>query len=324
MRRVSKWLGLLLGLGLCAYFLARMDWSAFFSQVRAIQALPAAGMLAAITLSTVGRAVRWRMLTMGGDRARGGQAGRTRLHQFWRAVAIGYLGNYVYPARAGEVLRIMYLHRISTLPSARVLTSSMLDRGLDVVLLAGCAFVLAWMGLFTSEALRVLPFLAGGMGIALVGMILLLRFDAWFRSMANRLLTSLRPPGQARFAAWLEQGLDALDPLRSPRVLVLAAGCSAAVVFLDVLAVWMLLLAFDWGLSFSVGLTLYVFLGLGAALPTAPGYLGIYQAVSVLILGMYGISETGALAFAFTLQGLSLCLFLVLGGVAVVGGRCWD
>lgn len=320
MARFTKWAGLALGLGLCVYFLARMDWPAFFSHVLMIRPLPVAGMLAAIILSTVGRAVRWRLLAGKADNGSQGRTG-TGLATFWRAVILGYLGNYIYPARAGEMLRIVYLQRATRLPAAHVLTSSLIDRMLDVLVVAGCAMYLAWRGLFVAESPRALPYLAGGIVVGLLVLVLVVRHHAALRMAMSRLSAMHGPPGRDRFARWTGQALDAVLPLRSPGVLGTSLACTAGVIALDALAIWMLLTAFAWSLPLSAGLTLYVFLTLGAVLPAAPGYLGVYQAVSVLVLGMYGIPETGALACAFTLQGLSLSLFLLLALAGWAPGR---
>lgn len=317
--RLMMWFGLALGLGLCLFFLVRMDWAAFFDHLRGLNPWPVLAMLAVTTLSCTGRAARWRLLARGSNCPEE-VARRTGLIRFWRSVVIGYLGNYVYPARAGEVLRMVYLNKATRLPAARVLTSSLIDRGLDVLLVAGCAAVLAWHGLFAGEAAAVLPYLGLGVAAAVIGLAVLLRHHAALRAVTRRLLAAFWPRRQAGLLSWMDQMMDAVLLLRSPGVLTSALGYSLGVIALDGLAIWLLLLAFGWDLPITAGLTLYVFLTLGAALPAAPGYLGVYQAVAVLVLTSHGIPEAGALAFAFTLQGLSLCLFLglflALGGVS--------
>ena len=51
-------------------------------------------------------------------------------------------------------------------------------------------------------------------------------------------------------------------------------------------------------------------LGLGSALPSTPGYVGIYQFVTVTILTPFGFSRTDAIAYILVAQAL---------GYAVIG-----
>jgi len=53
-----------------------------------------------------------------------------------------------------------------------------------------------------------------------------------------------------------------------------------------------------------VALLLLTALGLGSALPSTPGYVGIYQFVAVTVLTPFGIGRDEALAFILVLQVL--------------------
>jgi uncharacterized membrane protein YbhN (UPF0104 family) len=55
----------------------------------------------------------------------------------------------------------------------------------------------------------------------------------------------------------------------------------------------------------SVALLLIAGLGLGSALPSAPGYVGIYQFVAVTVLTPFGFSRTDAIAYILVAQVLS-------------------
>ncbi len=46
---------------------------------------------------------------------------------FWQAGSIGYLGNLIYPARAGEVLRMLVLRYFSPLAMGHAMSSAVLD-----------------------------------------------------------------------------------------------------------------------------------------------------------------------------------------------------
>jgi uncharacterized membrane protein YbhN (UPF0104 family) len=66
-------------------------------------------------------------------------------------------------------------------------------------------------------------------------------------------------------------------------------------------------------LPFRVALLLLAGLGLGSALPSTPGYVGIYQFVTVSILTPFGVRHDDALAYSFVSQAMSYVVVLVLG-----------
>lgn len=51
-------------------------------------------------------------------------------------------------------------------------------------------------------------------------------------------------------------------------------------------------------------------LGLGSALPSTPGYVGIYQFVAVSVLVPFGFSRTDAIAYILVAQALQ---YVVIG-----------
>jgi uncharacterized membrane protein YbhN (UPF0104 family) len=57
-------------------------------------------------------------------------------------------------------------------------------------------------------------------------------------------------------------------------------------------------------------------LGLGSALPSTPGYVGIYQFVAVSVLTPFGFSRTQAIAYILVVQALSYVVMGLWGAMA--------
>jgi uncharacterized membrane protein YbhN (UPF0104 family) len=57
-------------------------------------------------------------------------------------------------------------------------------------------------------------------------------------------------------------------------------------------------------------------LGLGSALPSTPGYVGIYQFVAVTVLVPFGFSRTDAIAYILVAQAVS---YVVIGFWGALG-----
>jgi uncharacterized membrane protein YbhN (UPF0104 family) len=72
-----------------------------------------------------------------------------------------------------------------------------------------------------------------------------------------------------------------------------------------------------------VALLLLAGLGLGSALPSTPGYVGIYQFVTVSILAPFGVGHDDALAYSFVSQALGYTVLLLLGLPALYSVKDW-
>ena len=57
-------------------------------------------------------------------------------------------------------------------------------------------------------------------------------------------------------------------------------------------------------------------LGLGSALPSTPGYVGVYQFVAVTVLTPFGFTRTDAIAYILVAQAL---MYVVIGFWGSVG-----
>ncbi len=83
---------------------------------------------------------------------------------------------------------------------------------------------------------------------------------------------------------------------------------------LDYAAFTLLLYAFQLHISPEAPLFLWVFLAAGSALPSAPGYLGVYQVAAVWALSLFAVPAPTAVAIATTLQLIMLVVSLLMTG----------
>ena len=85
---------------------------------------------------------------------------------------------------------------------------------------------------------------------------------------------------------------------------------------MDILACWLLFLAFGWNLPFMAAIVVLVYLMAAMTLPSSPGYVGVYQVATLFALSAFGIEESAAVAYGTILQVVSLALFVGVGGWA--------
>ena len=305
--------GVLIGLGvsavLVAILVARMDWAEFraaFDDVRwSWVALGCAGVLTTITI----RAMRWAVLS---------EAQARQLGVYWNATVVGYVGNVLYPGRAGEVLRIAALHHALRLPPGELVAKAFVDRMADVVLLGVAAFYV--LGVLATQVARDAPlgWLAALLVVPVAGFVGLLAVGAHMMPLVRSVSSFLPARWGERIPRWYGQLLEACGELARPGRLARAMGFTLVAYCVDYAILWLFLAAFEWTLPLQAAMTVGVLLAIGSMLPAAPGYIGIYQVACVLALRPYGIGEAAALAYSVVAQGATLLVIGVLGAVVAM------
>ncbi|HWB83416.1 MAG TPA: lysylphosphatidylglycerol synthase transmembrane domain-containing protein [Bryobacteraceae bacterium] len=229
---------------------------------------------------------------------------------FWATMA-GYLGNNFLPARAGELVRTYFISARSALSKTYVLTTALSERSMDVIaLVLWSSFLLlrvkpkpGWMesvsrttaviGVAAAVAIAILPH-AGG--------------------LLERLLQRVPMPGLRQRLQHLMQevllGMRAFHDVRR----FAGFGLFTAVIWTaDAFSTIAGARGLGITMSFPVAMLLLAGLGLGSALPSTPGYVGIYQFVAVTVLVPFGINRDAALAYILVSQALSYVIVLLLG-----------
>jgi len=219
---------------------------------------------------------------------------------FW-ALQLSFFANNILPLRLGEGLRVWAIHRAAGVPWSRGMASVALARLTDAALLAVMA-VLLWPGLRAQTSLL----------WTLVGLTLILA-----ALLAG--LAALARWGEAWLARWprLMAEARATAALLTPRALgkfLLGKGLTWTLVTAYYRA---LLVAFVPTISWREAAWAMSVSTLGIALPSAPGYVGVYEAAAVAALAMLGVPPETGLAFALAQHGLYLLLTVGLGLLAL-------
>jgi uncharacterized membrane protein YbhN (UPF0104 family) len=237
------------------------------------------------------RSLRWRILLNAEQRLSVGLV--------FSANMAGYLGNSFLPARAGELVRTFAIGARSSLSKTYVLTTALCERLMDALalvlwsslILLGVQAKPRWMvDLSRTTAIAAA---AGALAIALLP-----HMEGLWRS---------RLP---RFAEQVLLGMRAFHNMgRFLGFTVLTVAIWTTDAFGAILMADGLHLHF----SFAVAMLLLTGMGLGSALPSTPGYVGIYQFVAVTVLTPFGFSRDSALAYILVAQASAYVVTLALG-----------
>jgi glycosyltransferase 2 family protein len=233
------------------------------------------------------------------------------LTMLW-ATSIGYLGNLLLPARAGEVIRSMMLGSKENISKSYVFATAITERILDVIILVlvGVFSIPTIGGLPESmnKALRVMGFLGVA---ALVFLILAPRFS----HLILRIMHWLPLPEKIKhpLANFVDEFLLGAQAFQNPARAAGFLGYSAIIWFLDATGTIFMSQALHLNFNYAQGLVLLLAIGLSSAIPSTPGYLGIYQYVGVTLLPLYGVTRSLALTYILLFQLSGAINILLLG-----------
>lgn len=232
---------------------------------------------------------------------------------FW-ANMVGYMGNTFLPARAGELLRSASLGQKTGLGTGFVLATAVIERVLDTLALVfiGAICVLGQANVpSVLDAVRVMA-IAGILGLSIV---LIVSFqEQFFLNLLNRI--PLPSIFSQKISDILKRFLVGLRSLRSIRRMSLFVGLTLAIWLIDGVGNVIGARIISQSLTLSQALIFLAGLGLSSAIPSTPGYVGIYQFVAVTILVPFGFSRTDALAYILINQVLTL---LTVGFWGLIG-----
>jgi glycosyltransferase 2 family protein len=294
-RAITTVVALVLAAVLLYFSVRGIEWSRVWVLIRGAS-MPKLGLWAALwSVALFLRAIRWRILLRVEGPVGLGDA-------FW-ATSAGYFGNTFLPARAGELVRTFMISARCGLSKTYVLTTALSERMADAIALAGIG-ALALLALpaapgWMASAAR--PAAALGVcGVAAIA------FLPRLEPLGQRLLRWVPLPTalRSRLLEMLEHAIRGIRAFHDAGRLLLFLGLT--IVIWCVNAAGTVAGASALGLSIPVPLAflLNVGLGLGTALPSTPGYVGIYQFVAVSVLVPFGFGKTDVIAYTLVTQAL--------------------
>jgi uncharacterized protein (TIRG00374 family) len=227
-------------------------------------------------------------------------------------VTIGYMGNNIYPARAGEVLRAAVLRQREGVPISASLATVIVERVFDgVVMLAFVFLNLPELARLTSDSGLVqgvdIPRLAVIGAVVFIGVLLVFIAAAMFPRLTERIVdffvTRFVPD---RFRTSVRdismRFLSGLESLRSP--------FDALMIFFTTVIIWLLetgkyyfvMLAFPFEVSFFALMLMNGIVNLVTTLPSAPGYIGTFDFFGIAVLVAYGVDQAVAASYTLVLH----------------------
>jgi len=236
-------------------------------------------------------------------------------------VAIGYMGNNIFPARAGELLRAVILKHKQGVAISSSLATIIVERIFDgVVMLAFVFLNLSELAKLTTNS----GFLGSIQTLALWGSI------AFISALAVFLLAAMFPFQTAKVMDWcidhlfpkrwqnntssvIHRFLSGLEALRSPQEALMIFLTSVVIWLLETGKYWLVMQAFPFRVSFFALMLMNGIVNLATTLPSAPGYIGTFDAPGIALLSAYGIPGEIAAGYTLVLHGALWLPITLLG-----------
>jgi glycosyltransferase 2 family protein len=236
---------------------------------------------------------------------------KTTLSKAFFTVNLGYLLNNIFPLRAGEIGRALFMGRSTGISPLHVLSTIVIERAFDLVMAAALLLTTLPLALGMAWAR---PVALVTLVIVLSGLIVMFlvarhheRVLVWVQRLGQRW-----PLVQKQVVPRIGSLLSGISVLRKPSQFFLSFFWIAISWGIWVVIYWVMLLTIApeaplWWAAFVNAV-----LAMGVAIPSAPSALGVFEASIVAALTLLGAAE-GALGYAILVHLFQVAVTAVFG-----------
>ena len=236
-------------------------------------------------------------------------------------VAIGYMGNNIYPARAGEILRAVILKKEEDVSVSASLATIIVERIFDGVVMLSFVFLnlselakLTGDSGFVGSIQKVALFGTGAFIGALAFFMLAAMYPTRTKIITETFVRKLFPKRfQDPTIEIIDHFLGGLESLSSPKEAIMVFLTSTIIWLLETGKYWFVMHAFPFQVSFFALMLMNGIVNLATTIPSAPGYIGTFDAPGIAILSAYGVDKSIAAAYTLVLHAALWIPITMLG-----------
>jgi uncharacterized protein (TIRG00374 family) len=277
------------------------------------------------------RALRWQIILK--------QTGEIKYWQAFHPLMIGFMMNCVLPGRIGEIARPVILKKNHEIPIATGLATVAAERVFDFFLLIGLLVLVS--GSITSKPdlvvecfgvqldstkLMTAAWLMISSSIGLLGFLALIAIP-WSRQLITYIVTSLTKPFSKGtpsanmirrltdfFIKLIDNFALGLDMVRDPARMLACVGLTIIIWGLAALSYMVFALGCP-GIALNLieWTTVMVVIMFFIALPSVPGFWGLWEAAGIFALALFGVAEKDALGVTLVNHAIQMLPVIVVG-----------
>ena len=314
-KRWQFWLGLIISAVFLYIALQKVNLQEIWNVIKAANFWWLIPSIAVYFIGVWARAWRWRYLLR--------PIKEIPTSRLFPTVCIGYMGNNIYPIRAGELLRAYVLKKDENVAISASLATIIVERIFDGVVMLGFIFMnLNELSTLTSTSGFISNFSIRSIAIwgavFFLGALVIFLLAAMFPLRAENVviwgINYLIPKRwREKMAAIMVHFLTGLESLRTPKDALLVLSTSIVVWLLETGKYWFLMHAFPFTVSFFALMLMNGIANLVTTIPSAPGYVGTFEAAGTAVLKAFGIEAAIAVAYTLALHAALWLPITLLG-----------
>ncbi len=312
------WFGIILSLALVVFLLQGTDFHQLAEAFRNANYVYCLPMIAMAIAGIVIRAFRWKLIMRPLHRA--------SLNNLFSATMVGFMANFVLPARIGEFIRAYLIGKKEKLSKSAAFATIVVERLFDtftiILILAVVLFLLSLPGQGLEGVYgKALRGAGATMCVLFLGLLLLL---VLLKQKTQLTLSWIQKCLRPFPESWGEKVLKILQSFVQGLGAVQFGTHLFSILFYSFL-LWGLygaangfvLKAFNIQLPAYVPYYLVVVQAIGVAIPSSPGFVGTYHAAVVAGLAAFKVPQEAALSFAI-LSHFLLIVPVILYGLVLL------
>lgn len=279
------------------------NWSDLGRSVAAMQPIFLLLMIPPYILTFMTKVWRWRVLFHPDEKR----------YSNWLLFSSLMLSYIPLPFRMGEVARAASVTARTSTPPARVISTIVLEKVLDVLTL----LLLLGVSLIFVSVPRDMQGNATTLGgiflVVTLGILVLVLKPDLARGLVRGVAARLPARFGSRIEETTEHTLQGFAPLSDPPTALKIGLWSLATWSVNAVTIYLMMRAFNIQVAPMAAVTLIVATNLGMAVPSAPGYIGTFEWVVVSALAILGVAAEEAQSFALVYHFIGLVPVALIG-----------
>jgi uncharacterized protein (TIRG00374 family) len=222
------------------------------------------------------------------------------IYRLFPVVVIGYMGNNIFPVRAGEIIRAYLLRQREEVSISTSLATIIVERVFDGLVMLMFVFIglpfTPMPGWLQKMVIAASLLFFGALAVFMMLAIKVEWAEATYGWFIDRFVpTRFRPPVRG----FADRFMTGLYSLRSGRAVLMIFLTSVVIWLAETVKYWFVMHAFDFTVPFWVLMLMNGIVNLATTIPSSPGYVGTFDAPGIEILSIFGVDR--ALAASYTL-----------------------
>jgi glycosyltransferase 2 family protein len=282
-----------------------VKWAQVGSALRQANYLLLIPSLALLGLLFTLRTVRWNMLLY--------PLQNLRFSRLFGSITVAYLINNTLPFQLGDLGRAYLLGELEGVRKSRTLSTVIVERIIDVLTLVALLLVLVpFIGVPSWLAI---PAAILGVSFLLLGSVALVAAlrRHWIIAIVNHLPAFVPEKVKTRLESSAHSAVDGLSVLSNPWRFTRVIALTIVQWMVSAAALYLVMMAFDLHVGFDAAIFVMIVVSFGFLIPASPGSIGVYHALSIKALAVYGVGHDPALSYAFVAHLLYYLPPIVIG-----------